>query len=434
MPNAHSSSPRHVSQRGFPPRLATQLGLALGLALTTMTPGARADFPTLDRVAAVAQGNAVMVRGAAGNVRSAEGTLVGARASAIGNPYLDMQVDRGSSTKDVQALGFLYVPLDILGQRAGRIEEAEALVQWRKSGLLDAKALALGEATFAYGSVVVSAERLATARRGELSARTEADYFGERLRAQDATIYDKSLADTEVARWVQLRTEASLANSQATLRLSHLLTTKDQPNFEGLDAGPADGTPSTPPALRGAWDDAQLKRIVDRVPALRQLQAEERFWDASRKRYEAERALGIQLLLIGGRGDPGDLRLGGGVALTFPMTRRNQGEIARADAERARAQDVYQSYRHIFEERLRMLSKEYGKLRETLEFMEKTGIVSAEKTVEAAQEGYKRGKIDLSLTFVAKRELATMRNRKLDLSETAWRTYAELATLCGDLP
>ena len=33
----------------------------------------------------------------------------GAKLPIVGNPYLDLQVDRGSSTKDVQALGSLYL-------------------------------------------------------------------------------------------------------------------------------------------------------------------------------------------------------------------------------------------------------------------------------------------------------------------------------------
>ena len=56
---------------------------------------------------------------------------VGAEVSAFGNPYVDFQVDRGSTTKDVQALAYLYMPVDAFGQRGARIEEADALVRWK---------------------------------------------------------------------------------------------------------------------------------------------------------------------------------------------------------------------------------------------------------------------------------------------------------------
>ena len=59
----------------------------------------------------------------------------GARLPAVGNPYLDLQIDRGSTTKDVQALGYLYVPIEINGARGARVEESTALVQWKRRQL-----------------------------------------------------------------------------------------------------------------------------------------------------------------------------------------------------------------------------------------------------------------------------------------------------------
>lgn len=218
----------------------------------------------------------------------------------------------------------------------------------------------------------------------------------------------------------------AVAEAQA-LWVSLVGTRKGEPQASTQGSG-------LPPKLVQTWDSAQVRKTVDTVPALKTLAQEERFWDASRKRYEAERAVPLQLLLIAGRGDPGDLRLGGGVAVTFPMTRRYQGEIARAEAERERSQTIAERYRSIVQQRLELLAEFYPRLLTALETLDSQGIPAAERTVDISLEGYKRGKVDLVQTFIARRDLAQLRARRLDLAASAWRQYGELTAIYGDLP
>lgn len=163
---------------------AESMTQSAGQASTVQAP---ARGITLAEAVALAKQSALGSIVARGEVRVAEGTMAGAKASAIGNPYLDLQVDRGAATKDVQVLGYLYTPVDLFGQRGARMDEADALIQWRKSGLVQANALAAGQVVIAFGSLLLANERAVIAKRGSDSAKTEAEYFAARLAAQDAT-------------------------------------------------------------------------------------------------------------------------------------------------------------------------------------------------------------------------------------------------------
>lgn len=348
-------------------------------------------------------------------------------------------------------MGYLYLPVDIFGQRAARIDEANALVRWKNFSLQDTQALVAAETAYAYGSVLVAAERLELSKRGEQAAKGEVDYFAARLVAQDATIYERSLAETELARWVQLRAEANYGLSSALVRLSELTqeTNLTAPQTSppvattGVGASANASAPLSvlatpaaimPPDLRTNWDDAAVVQAVERSPSILSQKTEEDYWEMAKQRWEAERRAGISVLLIGGRGDPGDLRLGGGLAITFPFTRRNQTEIARAEAEKFRTMMVREAQTRNLTLRLQRTVRAYRDLRDALTSLDSTGIPAAQRALDAAQEGYRRGKIDLVHAFLARRELATMQGRRLELVQVAWRAYSELTVAKGALP
>ena len=71
---------------------------------------------------------------------------------------------------------------------------------------------------------------------------------------------------------------------------------------------------------------------------------------------------------------------------------------------------------------------------EALQNLDQYGIPAGEKSVEASLAQYKSGKIDLLKKLLARRELALAKTRRLDLLESAWRAYADLAALSGDWP
>jgi cobalt-zinc-cadmium efflux system outer membrane protein len=410
--------------------------LALLGALFVLPRDARAaEFPTLERAIDLARTRAIVVAEAQAELGVANAQMAGARVSSLGNPYTEIQIDRGwtqpnpgDRTGIVQAMTFTYIPVDIAGQRGKRIEEADRLIHWRRLGVTGANAEATGEAVAAYGEMVVGAQRILESAAGEATAREEAKYFEGRFESKDTTLYEKSLAEAEVARWLQSKAEAMVRLTRATARFGQVI---------GLPVvgAPPPNTPILPPNLRASWDDARIGKLVDRTPIVTRLVAERAYWDASIERYEREKIPPVSFEVIAGRGGGfGELRLGGGAVITFPITRRFQGEIARAERGRENANRQLELYRTIIETRVRAARDALVVVRAALDELDATGMPALERAVAASVEGFKAGKVDLTRALLARRDFALARARRLDLIETAWRAYADLVILTGELP
>jgi cobalt-zinc-cadmium efflux system outer membrane protein len=413
-------------------RVVAKLAAVMSVAaLVSGARGAHAEMLTLERAIQLARARAIVVHEAEGELGVANAQMAGARVSALGNPYTEVQVDRGwdgtPMTGTVQALTFTYFPLDIAGQRGKRIDEAQTLIEWRKNGVADARAIATGTVVAAYGAVVVSSARVSAAVTGEQNARDEAKYFAGRLEAKDTTIYEKSLADAEVARWVQSRAEATLHLTAARASFSQLTGVP-------VTEGPPKSASVLPPSLRATWDDAYIARVVERAPIVMRLKAERSYWDASVDRYKRERVPPVSFEIIAGRGGAGEARLGAGAVITFPITRRYQGEITRAEFGEQHAAEHLTRYRAIIDNRLRAARDALDAVVKAVDELDKTGMIALERAVSASQEGYKLGKIELQRVLLAKRDLALAVARRLDLLEAGWRAYADLVILSGDLP
>ena len=389
---------------------------------------ARAEFPTLERSIQLAKARAIVVAEAEAEVGVARGQMAGARQSILGNPYVDLQIDKGlNSGQSLQVLGYAYFPVDLTGQRGARIDEAGALIKWRELGVEGARGQATGEAVAVYGEMVLGQARVNAAVAGEQGAREEAKYFQGRLAAKDTTIYETSLAEAEVARWVQSHAEATLRLASARARFAQLTGTVE------VDSPPENANPP-PPSLKAEWDDGYIAKLVDRAPIITRLNAEKRYWDASVDRYKAERIPPVAFELIGGQGAAGEARLGGGIVLTFPVTRRYQGEISRAEHGREHVIAHLALYRNIIESRMRSARDAYNAVDKAVKELDANGMPALERAVSSSSEAFKLGKIELTRVLLARRDLALARARRLDLIEASWRAYADLTIISGDLP
>lgn len=411
---------------------ATALLVAFSLAAASERSASaqRPELPTLERAIQLARARAVLVNEAVGELEVARALGVGARQSSIANPYMEVQVDQGiggPTEQTLSAIAYGYVPIEIFGQRGARVGEADKLVKWRETGVVDARGIASGEAVAAYGEILIGAARITEATVGEQTARDEAKYFAGRLEAKDTTVYEKSLADAEVARWVQSRAEAQLRYSAARARFAQVIGAPD------VDGPPANVSVA-PPALRGAWDDAFVMRMVDKSPIVARFMAERGYWDASLERYKAERAPPVALEVIGGRGSSGEARVGGGLVITFPVTRRYQGEIARAEHERVHTMSKLALYRGVVDSRMRAARDALATVKKAVEELDQAGMPALERAVSSSVEGFRTGKIEITRVLLARRDLAIARARRLDLIEAGWRAYADLTVLSGELP
>ncbi|MGZ3421080.1 MAG: TolC family protein [Polyangiales bacterium] len=400
--------------------------LVLSFLLLAKTASAGA-FPTLSQAADRARTKGPAARLAAADVKVAGATEHAAGLPPLTNPYLEVFVDRSTQHGPATIQGNLWLPIELSGQRDGRIGEVSALVAWKSMALSAAAADAVGEATAAWGEVIVAHARKRHASAGEAIAKEEAAYMSARLDAKDATLADVALAKGEVARWIQAKAEADVAYAIAKARLSVAI---GDPDLED---------PTAPihvdlPALRWKDGDAMAKHLAEASPVLKAGALEAAAFLASKTRWQREAWAPVNLILSVGRGEAGDLRLGGGVAWTFPFLRKNQAEVGKAQAEADRAENARVIMAATIAARAKGFYAAYDMARKALATIDDVAIPAAESVVESSLLAFRAGKLDPSRVFLARRDLATARDRRLDLATAAFRAYAELASLLGELP
>ena len=383
-------------------------------------------FPSLEEAIARAQSQAPAAIDARGAARVAHALEVGARVSPIGNPSLEVTADRGRYTRGTQVLASLSLPVEVQGQRAARISEWQQLVSWKYAELEGTLARTLSDTVFAYGDVRVARARLALAESGEAYAKAEAEAYARRLTAGDATVYDVSVAESELSRWSQLRAAESAAFAQSLAQFGELIG--------GAPVPPPATEAVLPPQLRRSLPSAGFDNWLTSSPALRALGAESLYWQASGERMKKEAWAPVNLILTGGRGDLGESRFGAGLAVSLPATRRNQGEQARAASEGARSSAVRNSLRAAIGHRVRGAVESFRIAVAGAAELDSSGIPSAERVVSNAAEAQKAGKGEPIRVLIARRDLAAAQARRLELVHLAWSSYAELAAIKGELP
>jgi hypothetical protein len=142
----------------------------------------------------------------------------------------------------------------------------------------------------------------------------------------------------------------------------------------------------------------------------------------------------LSLILLGGRGDLGETRVGGGLAYSFTVFRSNQGEQARAEAERSRALTEAEVRRTILTRKVQGLTRELAQLQNALSVISSRALPAAEAAVEAAVATHRAGKGDPLVVLVSRRDLAALSLRRLDLSQQAWFIVSELVEITGVVP
>jgi outer membrane protein TolC len=382
---------------------------------------ARAGYLTLDQAVRLARTHAPSALDATGAVAAARASGAGAKVPIVRNPSIEVTGEASHVTKDVNVISFLYLPVEVSGQRGARIAEWRRLVEWQSAREANAHADVTGATVSAYGAVLVARARLEQAKRAAADAEAEAEAYRLRAKVADVTLYDVSAVESESARYRQLEVAAT---ASLALSVSGFAEVVGEPPAE---LAPDEGPPRLP-------DGLHLEEWVGRSPAVESLRREGRYWTASRERFEADRTPPLVLIATGGRGDYGETRVGGGLGFEFPVFRRNQGEIARADAEQARAERVGRAMRAALLERARGALAAYRGLIAGIDELDRNGIPAAERAEKAVTEAQRVGKVEMIRVLIARRDLAAARARRLDLVEAAWSAYAELASIRGALP
>ncbi len=398
------------------------------LALARARPAAAA-WPSLDEVWRASRERAPESVRAQNETLVAVAEGIGARASSFSNPNVQVTVDHGvgptpsGASASLQVAGQLGLPIEISGQRAARIRASDALVSWRDREQAAAQGRAGGAAIAAYGRAVVARARIVETAQAEEQARTELTWFQARTEAGDATAVDRSLAQAELARDAQLRAEAQidLVEAQAELRaLTGIVDPGEPPTEAPLPPAPS----RVPRALRAAVSS----------PVVEAFDREQAYWGREIDQAKARRSAPLEVMLTGGQDEFGQVRIGGGLAWSLPLIRRNEGEVARAQAQMGRARAERDAAMRTVEAWVQGLDERMERTRAAVVELDRTGIPAAEGLVQATDAAFRAGKLELVRVLVARRDLAVMRGRRLDLLEGGWSAYGALAALLGVLP
>ena len=398
---------------------ASKESRAEGAALAPATDGRAALRALID----AAKQNAPEVMLARASLASSRAALENGRQAPFGNPYLEVTAERGSksATQDVALNGTLWLPVEVSGQRQSRGREARDFVSLHAALVEQARARAAARLVRAYGSSLVAAERTQVLSELLISARAEAALIGERVKAGDAIGRDASLAAVEAARHEVMLAETRAELLRARGELSEVL---------GRDA-PETALPLAPPSLSIA--DFQAVNL-ERTPEARALSAEARFYSSAAERWRSEGQSPLGLMLVAGRGDLGETRLGAGLAYALPAFRTNRPESARATAESARALAERRVRQSLAGKRLRLIALEQEQLVRAITTLTTSALPAAQQAVSAVQETYAAGKAELLAVLLSRRELSALSLRRLELLEQNWLLVSEYVEITGQLP
>ncbi len=405
--------------------ISRAVAVLAALAVCAVAERASAEWPPLPRVVELTKDRAPATKEANAQVNVAQSYQTWARLPWLTNPYVEIQATKGPSTKDVAFYSFMMIPIEVNGQRGARMDEADAMLRWRTTARDDVKARTAGDGVALWGITTTAAARVEQYGKAEADAKAETDYYAARLAAADSTVLEKSLADAELARYAQLKAEATI----------ELLSDKSQlETVLGMAVDAPPPSSAEPPPLKVTNADAFVKRVVDGSPALKSLGHEANYWDAQSSRVARDANVPLNFIVNFGRTDLGEFQFGGGLSWNFPITIRNQGAVAQAEAQRDRAEMLKATFEPLLATRARSLWEQFAVARAALDAVDANAIPAADRVVEYTQQGYKAGKIEYLHVLQARRDRAAAYARRLDLLATLWRKYGDMVAMLGELP
>lgn len=390
----------------------------------TERPRGRA-VPPLATVLEQAKTRAPQVRLGAAALSVSRTESVNAERLPLGNPYVEFTGQRGSdgATRGVAWAGNLWLPVEPFGQRGRRMDEARAYQDIFEANLDLALAASLGEAFTAYGATHVAAERVLVIEQMVGLAKRTSEIYQARLASGDTVLRDATMARVELARNEVLLQDA---RGRLTGALTHLNRVTGQ-------AYSHVSTPTLTPPVVGF--DEYLVRVRRRLPpAVNSSEAEADYFDSQRQRLDTEALGPLTLMLMGGRGDLGEARVGLGLAYEFPAVRSLQGERARAQSEALRARTQSAVSRSLIEQRLDGIAEQYRYGQSAYQLLTDMALPAAHAAVDSATATLEAGKSDWFAVLLSRRDLAMLSLERLDVVAQQWSLLGELIQLTGEMP
>lgn len=377
-------------------------------------PGVSSVGPlTQDDAVAIALWNNAALQAVLANLGLARADLI--EAGLLRNPSLNVLLPVGPKPFEF----VLQAPVEAVWQRPRRVaaarlnldQVAEGLVQ---SGLDLARGVKLAHADLEFAE-----RRAGLARESADLRRHIAELTEKRLAAGDISEMEALVTrvDAQSFRDQALRYQRDVESAAEGLRL--LLGLRKDRAPLSAKGGPAESRKL--PELDAILDTALAFRPDLRAAELGIQVA------TQRARWERSRVLALlaPILSIKGVGSSG-IRSGPGFLSELPVFQRNQGGIARADAEVERATLAYLALRDQIDAEIREARVRFLQEQESLERLQLQVLPAVKETIALAEKSYSLGNASYLLVLETTRQIYDARLREAEAVAGVRRAAAHL--------
>lgn len=372
---------------------------------------------TADDAAAIAIWNNKQLQADLAALGIARGDLID--AGLLRNPRLDMLIPVGAKPFEL----LVNFPIEVFWQRGRRVAAAEKAYEQLANSLMQNGLNAARDARLAHADLVLTNARHTAAQRSVDLRKRITGITAARLRAGDiseldamATVSDEAAAGEQLARIGQ---DAAVA--QERLRFALGLSTESTPLT--VSPGPVESVP--PAGLPDLLEKAMSSRPDLKAAEIAVAAATKRAgWERSRL------SLVSAQLSSKGVGNNGILT-GPGLSAEVPIFHRNQGLIARADAdvEVAARQYIALKQRVAFEVREArelLIQAQLG-----LHRLQDSVLPALQKIAALAQSQYAKGDVAYLFVLEQTRGLTDVELRLADSEAAVRRAQAQLERSVG---
>jgi len=326
--------------------------------------------------------------------------------------------------KGVQYFAHAEQTVEIGGQRSARREVVSRALRTAELRVAVARAETRARVRAAYVGTQLALARVDAATQREALVAKLLDAVSARVAGGASSSVDLQLARLERGSAARSRVDATLAASDALARLRLLvgLPPAQKLDLDAKAAAPALRAEALPVLLgRAQAQRAELAALASGIDEI----------DADITRLRREAIPSPTLFADLQRDLPGQLFVGGGVAIPIPLWRRQQGELAVARADRTRVlEERTLVERDVALEVERAFQSELAQ-REMTQLLDREVLPAADAAVTLMTEGWRAGKFDLFRLLQTSRDASEARRLYLETLGLLWESSIALDRAVG---
>ena len=342
-------------------------------------------------------------------------------AGMLRNPILSFLFPLGP--KQLEAT--VRWPLEVLWQRPRRVAAARVSAEVVAARLVQNGLNLISEVKVAFHDALAAEARMPVAADAGRLQHQIAELSSSRLAAGDISEMEARAATTDAARSEQDMRRAEYDAIVAREHLRFLTGVGGAISDLKLTAPTVDAPPNA------CGDVAKIRQ--DAAAARPDVRAAELAVEAAGARagWERSRLMTLSAVLdANGSGSQG-FEMGPGIDAEIPLFARNQGQIARADAEVERASRAYLATRQRVDLEIREAAARYEQASKDANLWRNTILIALERDVEVAQKTYAAGEQPYLFVVEATRRAVDARLRAVDASAEVRRAQARLERAIG---